>query len=242
MSLIKKLLRHLGLAYLALTLCSCFDGREEIWLNEDASGAARITFSLPVTAAHLQGGETGVRDKITGFLESSAAFSSYSLDVTTAGSSLEIDLAVTFDNALDLATLAETPAAQSLPAAGRGMLGETTLTFSGLNLDFHRTINLPKALPGANFIPRATLENHYLTTIVHLPRSPKTHNASPIPRGTKTLTWKTPLAVALKQPVTNTFTMPLPIPWLTISMALALILLIAVTLIHYLLKKRKQTR
>ena len=226
------------LAAASVLLCSCVDVEEEVWLNADASGAARIQVSLPENAARLQGGEKGVRQAIEDFIDASSVFSSYSLETETENGLLKVDLAVTFDNAMDLADLKK--ASGSLPTGTGKMMGETSVEFSGLSLIYARKAEIGKSIPGSFLIPESKLRGHGITTIFHLPLPATTHNATSTEDGGKTLIWKTPLAVAFKQPMENQFTMPLPIPWALIAMGFALLLFLVLIVIYYFRKDRQR--
>ncbi len=240
MSFPEKISRLLVLILATLLVSSCLDSREEIWLNADASGAARITVSLPSVAARLHGGEKGVRKTIETYLQASPAFSSYALDVKTEDDRLTVDVTLTFDNALDLSDLGSSPAAADLPSAGTGLLGDTDVEFSGLSVDFRRRTDLSRSLPGASFVPASRLAGHTITTIVHLPLPAATHDATSTSDGGRTLVWETPLAVAFNGPVSNSFTMPLPIPWLTLGMVALFLLILVVAAIYYFRGREKK--
>ncbi len=240
MKVTRGICRLLSLFAAAFLVSSCLDSREEIWINADASGAARITVSLPASAALLHGGEKGVRKTIETYLEASPAFSSYALDMKTEAGRLIINVALTFDDALALSDLGSSPAAAALPSAGTGLLGKTEVQFTGLSVAFDRSVDLSTALPGAIFVPESQLAGHELTTILHLPLPATTHDATSTSDDGRTLVWEVPLATAFKGPITNRFTMPLPIPWLTISMVGVLVVMLAVGLIYYLRSRRKK--
>ena len=52
-----------------------------------------------------------------------------------------------------------------------------------------------------------------MVTIIHLPSAASSSNASRVENGGRTLIWDTPLARALKSPVSNRFKIEIPIPW-----------------------------
>lgn len=228
--------------FLALLLASCLDTHEEIWLNADSSGAARIQVAMPLNATLLQGGEEGVRKMIKEYLGSAPEFTSHTLETSSADGRLHIDATVTFASAMDLADLTTSPSFEKLPSATARMAGTSTVDFHGLNVSFSRRVELSKAIPGAPFFPKNELKGHSLTTIIHLPKAATTHNATSTANGNRTLIWTTPLGTAFKRPVETSFTMPLPIPWLTLGVTALLVLLLAATLIYYVIRRRsKQT-
>ena len=224
---------------LALCLASCFDSREEIWINADASGTAMITIRLPENIARLQGGAAKIEGALSDYFENTPAFTSHKIETSAQNQQLRIEIAISFDDAMDLIEATAPTALTALPSGTERFIAKTSVEFEKLNLVFKRRADLSGAIPGASFIPNARLEGHRLTTIIHLPNAAKTHNATVTQNQGRTLIWNTPLADALKHPVDNNFTMPLPIPWLMVSLiAFALILLIT-ALTHHFLRKRR---
>ena len=226
------------LLFCALSLSSCLDSHEEVWLNPDASGAARIKVLLPASTLALYGGEEGVKKMVGGFVSGTPAITSHALETEISDGRLRLDFAATFGNALEFFNPSAAPDRPEIPAMGEEMLGKTDVNFSGLSLVFNRRIELAKAVPGALFIPASQLAGHSVTTIIHLPKAASSHNADSTADGGRTLTWSTPLVTALRKPVERNFTMPLPIPWATISVFLILLLILLASIIYYLRSKR----
>lgn len=237
----RKFLCLILLVITSLAMTSCLDIEEEVWINADASGAARIQVWLPEAAAKMQGGEKGVREMIDGFVNSTTVFSSYSLNTKVEDKTLHVDLTVTFDNAMDLAELKSEGKDSALPAGTNELAGVTAVNFSGLNLVYSRSTEFSKGIPGSFLIPQSRLEGHGITTIFHLPKAASSHNATSTEDGGKTLIWRTPLTTAFKEPIENQFTMPLPIPWTGIALGLLLITVLIATGIHYFRSNRKKS-
>lgn len=235
-------LRLILLVFTSLAVSSCLDIEEEVWINADASGAARIQVWLPEAAAKMQGGEEGVRKTIEGFVNSSTAFSSYSLNTQTEDRILHIDLTVTFDDAMDLAALETEGDASNLPPGSSELVGATSVDFSGLSLVYSRSTEFSKGIPGSFFIPESRLQGHGITTIFHLPMAASSHNATSTEDDGRTLIWKTPLAVAFKKPIENQFTMPLPIPWAGIALGTLLVMVLIGTGVYYFWNNRKKKK
>ncbi|MBC7980356.1 MAG: hypothetical protein H7Y36_07310 [Armatimonadetes bacterium] len=221
-------------------LTSCFDTREELWLNADSSGSIRIQASVPAAAAKLYGGEAGVKKIIKRNVTAISAFTSHSLKTKLESDQLHIDLTLTFSNALDLIEATSPPATLNLPPGAGEFLGTTEINFSGLTLGFQRKVNLPQAFPLARLIPSKQLTGRTLTTIIHLPGPATSHNATFTADGNRTLIWVTPLATALEKPMLTAFTMPLPIPWILVSSVTLLLVLLCAMLIYYI-RRRKRT-
>ena len=226
---------------LCLALTSCLDTREEVWIRPDGSGSARINVSLPAAAAAIHGGEEGVTKLIEKFVADTPAITTHLLSTQIEADRLDVDLTITFSNALDFLEETSGPAAEKMPAAGAEMIGTAEIDFKGLDLVFSRTVELSKAIPGAIFIPQRQLDGHTVTTIIHLPAAATTHNATSTADGDHTLIWETSLAEAIRKPKVSHFTMPLPIPWGSICF-IALLLLILLTALIYYLRRRKRAK
>lgn len=233
------MIRFLPVFLAALFLSSCFDSREEVWINADASGAAKIHISLPTLAAKFHGGEAGLRKSLEEYFEATPAFTSYDVATTPNDDQIDIQIACTFANVLDLANLSSQPSMEKLPSNVPQIMGTTKVAFQGLNVDYSRNIDLPKAVPAASFLPKKQLQGHSLTTIIHLPKAASGHNADSATNGGRTLTWNTPLEEALSQPMLTSFTMPLPIPWLTIGVISLLLVILVVALFMFFRSRRR---
>lgn len=208
-----------------LLVSSCLDSHEEVWLNADASGKARVQLSLPLSAVAANGGEQGIRTIITEYFEATPAFTSHTLATKVKEDQLEIDVFMTFDNAFELQVATSGPSFQELPETARDLLGKVEVKIQGRNLNLHRSIDLTKTFPGSAFIPGDQLKDHKLITIIHLPKAASSHNAHAAEDSGKTLIWTTPVASAFREPVNQIFTMEIPLPWLKIClMALAVVL------------------
>ncbi|NJR42306.1 MAG: hypothetical protein HC767_06245, partial [Akkermansiaceae bacterium] len=91
----------------ATLLVSCFDGREEVWIESDGSGCAEVTYSVPAAAAKLKGGEDGVREFVEGFLKSKNVLQSPKCEVWTEKEMLHIRVTASFKSALKLKELSK---------------------------------------------------------------------------------------------------------------------------------------
>ncbi|MFN4944102.1 MAG: hypothetical protein ACK5G9_09970 [Akkermansiaceae bacterium] len=226
----------------ALLVSSCLDSHEEVWINADASGKARVQLSLPTSAVVANGGEKEIRSMIINYFESTPVFTSYALETSTLKDQLKIDLTMTFENAFDLKDSISSPEFQKLPDAADDLLGKFKAEIQERKLTFHRQIDLTKTIPGSVFIPNEQLKDHKLVTIIHLPKAASSHNAHSIENSGKTLIWSTPIATAFRDPLSQSFIMPLPIPWIKIgSTALAVIVLIG-AIFYYIHSKNKSKR
>lgn len=238
----KSVFQKLAILFLAVVLPSCLDSEEEIWINADASGAARITITVPTAAMSLHGGETGVKKLAEDFLQTSPAFTTYLVETKSEKDRTTVNIVFTFDNALDFLDSSFTESLETLPGGGGKFAGTTEIEFQGLSLAFSRSTELSKAIPGAMFFPKSQLVGHEVKTTIHLPKAATTHNATSTADGGRTLVWITPLATAMRQPVETDFIMPLPIPWMTIAVTMLVLLLLLTFLIYYVIRRRKRSR
>lgn len=216
---------------------SCFDCHEEVWLNPDASGSARVQIAMPLSVAKLHGGREGLEQMIQEYFEVSPAYTSHAVETSIAGERLHIDLAVTFSNALELIEATSPAALEKLPSAAGDLLGQAKVDFQGLNMDFSRRFDLSKSLPGARYFSSDRLQGHSLTTIIHLPNPASKHNATATSNDGRTLIWNTPLQLAVLEPVNHTFTMKIPIPWATLIVSVIVLILLIAILGYFLMRR-----
>lgn len=216
-------------ALISCMLASCIDGREEYWLASDGSGRIDLQFSLPSAVANLQGGEERIRTLLGDFLTKSPALVDPAFEVKTEGDRLHVQVRAAFKSAADLQGIGQQTSGGGLPPSARGFAGEFKITAENRILDFSRTLSLHTAIPGVSFIPPRQFENREMTYIVHLPVKVRESNATEVSEDKKTLTWKIPLATAVKGPFDLKFRAPIPIPtWLIASIATAFGLVLAV--------------
>jgi hypothetical protein len=226
----------------ALLFGSCLDCHEEVWLNPDASGKAKVRMIMPLQAAGIHGGENGIRSLITDYLNATTAITSHSVETAVSEGRLKIVITMTFDNALNLVNLTSGSGSEKLPAAAAALIGHANMEFRGANISLKRRIDLTRSIPGSMFIPSEQLKGRNLTTVMHLPRAATSHNADTIEDSGKTLIWTTPLASALRAPLNQSFIMPLPIPWLAIGGGILLLTILIAGIFHYNYRRKKIKR
>lgn len=224
----KPLLVRLAAAVVALASASCFDSREEFWLEPDGSGRAEIRISAPAAAIAMKGGEPGVARMIDNFVRNAPEIRDSSHQIRTEGNRAVIELRIAFDSALDLVDLAQGPSVESLPDAAKHLAGEVEVHFKGRTLELERSASPGKALPGAAFLPAKALDGHQLVSVIHLPAPAFDHNATRVENGGHTLVWDMPLAEAVRRPVVSRFKMKVPLPWGLVSAIGAPVSLLAV--------------
>lgn len=221
----RLILRVLLLAVVAL-LASCIDGREEYWLDANGGGRAEASYQLPAAVARMHGGEQGIRRLLEDFLESTPEIHSGSCEVATRDGRVHVSVRAAFHSALELKNIASGEAMRSLPSAATHIAGNVRAGIRGRTLEFQRTIDPARALPGAALLPAAQVHGHRLTYIMHLPEAALESNATRVEDAGRTLVWEFPLEKALAAPLTTRFRMRVPIPWGTVT-ALALPLTLA---------------
>lgn len=233
----RSIVRLLACAAAGL-LASCIDGREEIWVNADGSGRADVSYFLPAAAARFQGGETGVRRMIEGFLKNTPGISTSSCEVTTEGDRMKIRVRTSFDSALDLKDIAKGDALHQLPSSASGLTGDFQVAVQGMSVDFARTIKAGDALPGSTFMPVSQFKDRRLTYIIHLPAAATSSNATRTENSGRTLVWDFPLAQAIQGPVTTRFTAPIPFPHWAIASIWSVVALIVVLVVRKLIRSK----
>lgn len=201
----------------AIQLTSCIDSHEEYWLEADGGGRAEVTYTLPAAVARMHGGDSGIREIVTGFLHKTPEITSSGCEVVTRENRTCVTIRAAFDSALDLKDLASGQSIQSLPSAASHLAGQVRAGLSGRTLDFNRTITPSKALPGSAFLPASQFAGHRLVYIMHLPAAATDSNATRVEDSGRTLVWDIPLEQALGSPITTRFKMEIPVPWTLVT-------------------------
>jgi hypothetical protein len=214
--------RHIQLvvaAILTSTLVSCIDVHEEIWLNPDGSGRMDLAYTIPASAAKLQGGEAGIHQMIDSFLDRTHQIHCSRCDITSDAERLTIRFQGSFESALDLLNPSIRKSFEKLPPTASSLIGRIDVQRSGWGLDFSRTIYPNKALPGAIFLPSSQVRGRNLTYIMHLPVGVSETNATHVSNAGRTLVWSYSLSQALQKPIIHHFKASIPIPWKWIATA-----------------------
>lgn len=228
MNLSRQMLRFVLVA-VACLLVSCIDGREEIWLNADASGRVDLRYSLPATAARFQGGEAGVSKLLGEFLSTAPGITTSSYEVSTADDRIHIHVRAAFDSALDFKSISSDDSVEKLPSSASHLLGIFKVGIEGRTVDFRRTVSPGRALPGVGFLPASQFEGRKLEYIVHLPVVPETSNATRVENEGKTLVWDYTFAQAVKKPLDLRFVAKAPIPgWIYATAGAVILFLVAI--------------
>lgn len=223
-----------ALAVVSLSLTSCIDGREEVWLNGDGSGRAHFTYDIPATAAKFQGGIEGVMELLDSVLKD---FPSATREVTQQGDRLKVDVRLNFASADEIARISSSASGGKAPPSFKHLAGIFEVSRHLRTVDFTRTVSPGKALPTA-FIPASEFKDRKLTYILHLPVVPTESTADRVEDGGLTQIWEQPLTAALRKPMVIHFKAKIPIPGWLIGAVVGVVLGIA-GVFYVMLRRRK---
>ena len=216
---------------ISILLTSCFESREEFWIDSTGGGRGEVTLSLPAAAIRLHGGESGVEARIDRLLGDSAGVSRVEREVSIDGDRATVRMKFHFDSAMDLAETAESPAMKGMPAPVSHLIGEIRVQLRGRTLEYTRSIRPDRALPGSALLPASSFDGR-LVTIMHLPAPVTDSNATQVEDAGRTLVWDIPLAEAMKRPPALRFRMNVPIPWqLVVGVAVPLSLACGIVIV-----------
>lgn len=225
MTFVRPLARIILAAACAL-LASCIDSREEIWINEDGSGRAELSYCVPVSVARMHGGGNGIHSLITDLSKRSPQITLTNVSVETNGKFTNINVNAAFESVAELMELRSGETSESIPSVANHLLGEAKAVQHGRTINYSRTIDLSGALPGAAFLPATRFDGHHMLYIIHLPAAAVSSNATRAKDGQRTLVWDIPLRDAIRKPITTRFTIQMPIPWKNVSAVAIPLLLI----------------
>ncbi|MBK1882957.1 hypothetical protein JIN85_11060 [Luteolibacter pohnpeiensis] len=237
--MIRRIILLLCSLAICLSISSCIDGKEEIWLNADGSGKAEFHYQIPATAASFKGGADGIDAMLADLLKNQPEATH---SAVSENGRVSIAVSLPFKSADDLKSLATLKDSGSMPDSFKYFAGKIDFAQSGRTISVSRTVDPGKALPGSGFYPKSQLKNHQLSYIVHLPLAATESNATRTEDAGKTLIWEVPLAKALRAPITTRFKAIIPIPgWLIgIAIGAGVAALAIVFLIVRALKKRRK--
>ena len=210
--------RLLALLLFLLTpflLNSCIEGEEEVWINPDASGHARIKISAPTLLFSKFGGiEQIIADAREGLADSDN-ITLTQLEATKEGSRTTLNGKVTFKDARQVGSfLAQfrDPPGSPEKSDEELIFGDTDLQVALPEYSFSRKVDIRPLIPPGSVNPMTTrlLEDAKLTYQIHLPTAVTTHNADHISEDRKSLQWQVPLTTMLTGPVEMQFSAPVP--------------------------------
>lgn len=215
-----RLILAAALAFATLSLTSCLDGREEIWVNADGSGRADFTYDIPSAATRFHGGSQGVSDLLDSLL---ADFPDSTHEIEQHGNRLKIRVRLSFQSPAEISNLTSSVEDQKTPKAFEHLAGKFDVHRELRTIDFTRTVSPGKALPTA-FIPSSEFDGRRLVYILHLPVVPEISTATRIENGGLTQIWDRSLAETLREPLVIHFRAKIPIPGWIYATASAVVL------------------
>ncbi|WP_367874522.1 hypothetical protein [Luteolibacter sp. Populi] len=205
--------RFLAALAACLLLAGCFEIREELWVHQDGSGNAELTYVIPAKALLLTGGTEGLEQKIRQMMATQPKLSLDKLEITTSGDGVKVAAKVSTKSLLALRDLKKDDSTRSIPGAAVDIAGVFDVHRRGLDIDFVRTIKVKDALGLAAFaIGKEDRDKRRLTYILHLPKPAAESNAMFIEDDGKTLKWEATLGEAMKKPLVTSFRAQIPIP------------------------------
>lgn len=219
--------RRLIVLAACLLFASCFDIREEVWIERNGAGRAELRYTLPESALVLGGGASGVEKKIRELIATQPSLILDGVSVEVKDERAIVAVKVSTKSMLSLLDLKKTDSFQNLPESTAKIAGHFDVRLRWLDLDFSRSIHVKEALGLASLAVGAEdRENRRLTYIIHLPKAAKENNAMHVTDGGRTLTWDYTLGEAMKKPVVTRFRASMPIPryaWAAVASLLLVI-------------------
>ena len=218
------------------------EGEEEVWINADASGRLVARYQFPTKALERLGKPADLKRALERIDENEKGFQFQTCKFEKVGFNTSLTVEATFENALDLLTIAErnreiiTEETSASPDTLDGVAGEIKPTY-------HRAISIsslfpPDLTPLEKFGLRSALRKAKFKFILHLPAEILETNAHEVSNDRQTAAWIFPLKDHFKTPIEMSIKMSLPVPW-WVWVALVLIPLLPILLI-WKLKRRKK--
>jgi len=234
--------RRLIVLAACLLFASCFDIREEVWIQRNGAGHAELRYTVPDSALLFYGGTSGVEKKIRELVATQPSLILDDVSVVVKDSRATVAVKISTKSMLSLLDLKKSESFQNLPESTANIAGHFDVRLRWLDLDFSRSVHVKEALGLASLAVSADdRENHRLTYIVHLPKAAKEHNATQVADGGKTLTWDYTLGEAIRKPVVTRFRATMPIPRYAWAAVAGLLLLIS-AFIARAVKRRRTLR
>ncbi|MBK1834083.1 hypothetical protein [Roseibacillus ishigakijimensis] len=175
-------------------MSSCLESEEEIWVNADSSGRARLHLTAPTLLFDELGGAETFAAKIRQVCQESDNLTLASLHSARKNGSQELQLEVSFRDVLalgdDLQGFRE-PDSSSRESAVEHYFGSPRLQAGFPHLQYRRAIDWQTLVPDAG--PQAwwkpLLGNAQVHYQLHLPSVAKNHNAHQVSPDGRTLQW-----------------------------------------------------
>jgi hypothetical protein len=207
-------MKRLILLVLPWLLASCFDIREETTIAADGSGRIHLDYRVPAHVLQAIGGNEGLRERLDTTFADETRIRVESLGVRRQGDEAEISVRIVADSMLAFADFAQSEAFEKLRAEGPDVMGKFDIRREGLDIHYHRQLQLGQALGFAALgISSSERARRQLEYIVHLPAAATNHNADEVRDEGRTLIWKHSLGSALESSFSTDLVMPIPLPW-----------------------------
>lgn len=201
----------------ALSLTSCIEGDETIWLQRDGSGRFEAVYKMPSLVADRFGGAEELTDRLI-----EAAAGDQHVDLTSIshrkeGLSVICEFSGTFDSLQQFTTFPQRrlrdPEAPDEPVEAEALFGESKLVINDLSIQLARRIDFASVLPDRIKDAPALLGESAFHYTVHLPVEAAQTDADSISDDGKTLRWNFLLREHVNKPISLFVKAPLPIPW-----------------------------
>lgn len=227
-----------------LTLTSCIEGDEELWLNRDGSGRIDATYRMPPAIMNRFGGADKLQKRLEKAINKEPGIRIDEISHHLEGAQVVFHLKADFDDAREFVGLPRKhlrdPDTPDTPSTEEAFFGVMNLQLSGLSLEFDRNVDLSPALPPSIRDNAVMLGDSAFRYTLHLPTKPSTHNATSTSNDGATLHWAFPLKKHASTPMLLQTSMPLPIPlWLWALVGAVVLLLIFI--VAKFIKRRTRT-
>lgn len=224
-----------------LLLASCFDIREEVWIESDGSGRAELDYVVPTKALTLAGGRDDLEETIREVFDSEPDLNLDGLTFEPVGEDTAIRIRTSTDSMLSLLDVGDNELLQTLPQSASGFAGDFDVALKGLNLSFSRTVDLGNTLGVAALaIGGEQREKRRVRYVIHLPKAPTSHDAPETADRGRTLIWDLSLGEALDAPVTTSFRARIPLPLWAVALAIVLVAGVVVRIV-LIIRRRGRT-
>jgi len=227
-----------------ISLSSCIEIKEEIWINQDASGKIKVNITGPGVALASNGIPEDLLKQFEDKIKTYQGISLTHSSVSRNAGKTNIELELIFDDSRKLIACLDTFDEEKQLVA-KHLIGSLELNLDFPHYTFKRDINYSPLSTGEELPPSAQslLEGASFTSIIHLPTEVETHNATSLSADKKTLTWQIPLNKLLNENVNMAHTAAIPLPiWVYPSILIGmLILLIAIRKLVRLAKRRNKS-
>ena len=238
-------MRSILLLALVLTLTSCIEGDEELWLNRNGSGRIEATYRMPPAIMNRFGGAAKLQQRLEDAIKNEPSIRIQEISNHIDGAQVVFTLKAEFDDARSFISLPKKhlrdPNKPDKPSAEESFFGKMNLRLNGLTLKFDRNVDLSSILPAAVQDNAAMLGDSSFNFFLHLPAKPSTHNATSVSDNGTTLNWSFKLKDHVSTPMVLHTSLLLPLPWWAWSLATIVILLLAFGIFRLIISMRRKT-